>query len=195
MQRLRRKPKPKLPLRLNSNNEINIRPHLTHFGQVGAKQKVGDVVNNPNNDRQIERSIDNLLSIIKELQTERNQLFEKLESYAGGRSDHSLAQGVASGGFESPRPGSIRGEEYHLTRRAVGFDSYYSGQAQHLIDWEYRQLKKQGKISYMDVSSEDIKQLDRPFYLKVWDKVRSFLNRPTVQVLIFLAVTGRFMRE
>ncbi len=82
-----------------------------------------------------------------------------------------------------------------MTRRAVGFDSYYSGQAQHLIDWEYSQLKKQGKIAYMDVTSADIKQMDRPFYLKAWDKVRAFLNRPTVQVLLFLAVTGLFTGE
>lgn len=162
---------------------------------MGAKHKVGDVVNNLNEDRQIERSIDNLLNIIKDLQEERDQLFEKLGSYAGGRSDHSLAQGEASGGFESPRPGSIRGEEYHLTRRAVGFDSYYSGQAQHLIDWEYSQLKKQGKIAYIDVTSAALKQLNRPFHLRIWNKVRAFLNRPAVQILLFLAVTGLFTGE
>ncbi len=161
----------------------------------GQNHKVGDVVNNFNEDSQLERSIDNLLDIIKGLHAERDQLLEKLNSYAGGRSDHSLAQGEASGGVESPRPGSIRGEEYHLTRRAVGFDSYDSGQAQHLIDWEYQQLKNQGKIAYIDVTSADVKQLNRSFCSKIWDKVRAFLNRPTVQILLFLAVTGLFMAE
>lgn len=60
-------------------------------------------------------------------------------------------------------------------RKAVGFDSYYSGQAQHLIQ---RKAELTGKITHIPIKPKKT----------LWQKLRSFLGRPTVQIILFLAI-------
>jgi len=53
----------------------------------------------------------------------------------------------------------------------------------------------QTKIKHLDITSADIKQMDKPFHLKAWEKVRAFFQRPSAQIVSFLILTGLLIGE